>query len=69
MSTMWPPPSNGNYRNKYGDDRMANPGKQYEIRCELDMNLEVIGEYLFIQDVIKLGRRHYQINGYGIEVI
>ena len=48
---------------------MANPGKQYEIRCELDMNLEVIGEYLFIQDVIKLGRRHYQINGYGIEVI
>lgn len=47
---------------------MANPDKTYELPCQLDWMFDIIEPFLFVQEVIILGRKRYQMNGYTIEV-
>lgn len=47
---------------------MANPNKKYKIPCQLLFPYGMAGETLAMIDVIKYGRREYQINAVAIEV-
>ena len=47
---------------------MANPKKNYKIPCQLLFPFGMTGNMLAMVDIIKIGKREYQINAIPIEV-
>jgi hypothetical protein len=47
---------------------MANPGKIYNLPCQLFFEYAGTENHLIMMDKIKLGKREYQINGTVIDV-
>ena len=47
---------------------MANPKKNYKIPCQLLFPFGMVGKVLAMVDIIKYGKKEYQINAVPIEV-
>ena len=47
---------------------MANPGKQYQLPCHIDIEYGMAGPYFAFIEYVRLGRKKYQINAYKIDI-